>query len=287
MAAAYYFAAHFNILPAEKPTQPSVLDVPSTTATQQTLPPKNESLIYHATTPQRIRRRGYLDQQSTSPFFRLPAELRNQIYADLLCPSTPTPKALSDPTFHFTKQEALHPAILSTCRRIHEEAEDLLYTTNIFHAHPSLLTSLPHLTSPANPVVDPSSIAKISRWQLTLRLDTDPRFTMPQATAAFSGAEYLEIKVWQSMFDGCDSSVLRLFSGIRGVKIARVVGSADPQFARWLEGRMMAEVEMEEQSRWCRCGEQRREVRCGSCYKVVEGGQEWFGTRDAWTYGNR
>jgi hypothetical protein len=227
---------------------------------------------------------GKVVSQETSIFFRLPAELRNQIYNELLCPGAPSSKALAQPNYHPDKPSALYPAILSTCRKAHEEATAMLYTTHIFHAHPSLLTSLPHLASPAQPILYPTVLAKIQRWQLTLRLDTDPRFTMSQATAAFSGAEYLDIRVWQSMFDGCDSSVLRLFLGVRGVKVARVGGSVDEKLARWLEKRMMGNLE--EEVDVCRCGNESGIVKCGQCWKRVDG-NEWFGGRNAWQFGNR
>ncbi|RMZ71179.1 lysosomal cystine transporter [Pyrenophora seminiperda CCB06] len=234
---------------------------------------------------QQPRNRFTRSEQTDSIFFRLPAELRNQIYEELLCAGTPSRKALaSDPTIASTPNTSpVYPAILSTCKRIHEEAQDLPYTTHIFNAHASLLTSLPHLTSPAKPVLDATHASKIQRWKLSLRLDTDPRFTAKQATAAFTGAEYLEIHVWQSMFDGCDDGVLRLFLDVRGVGVARVTGCADEARARLLEERMMTPSGKDE-DQMCIC----EEVVCGKCGKKVCGGEgmEWFG-RDAWTFGNR
>jgi hypothetical protein len=144
------------------------------------------------------------------------------------------------------------------------------------------------------PVLCAEGLKKIKRWQLTVRLDTDPRFTLDQATAAFSNAEYLEIRVWQSMFDGCDSSVLKLFTGIRGVGIAKVSGCADPELARWLEGRMMRPLEekgiegdIEEV-----CGYKgETEARCTRRCRRVGGDGKWFGgmeaERDVWTFGNK
>lgn len=40
------------------------------------------------------------------------------------------------------------------------------------------------------------------------------------------------------MFRGAGNAVLMLFSGIRGVKKARVVGSVQREFAEWLEESM-------------------------------------------------
>lgn len=278
MMSAYYFAAHFNSPPTHHDPPAPEPEIKPEAPHQQPIDP---NAPHFAGTR-------YIDPQKASPIFRLPAELRNQIYTALLCPNTPTPHALPNFNSQGYKQEALHPAILRTCKKIYQEAENMLYTTNIFHPHPAILTALPHLTTAAQPVIYPDSIAKISRWQLVMRLDTDPRFTAQQASAAFSGAEYFEVRVWQSTFDGCDASVLRLFLGVRGVRVARVSGSVDPELARWLEDEMMSPVEKRVEGEYCGCkGE--RELRCTGCGKKVALEEEesgWFGRRDAWTFGH-
>ncbi|USP81940.1 hypothetical protein yc1106_09214 [Curvularia clavata] len=212
--------------------------------------------------------------QTQSIFFRLPAELRNQIYQELLCAGTPRPSQLHQyaQERHHSSQPTIYPSILLTCKRIHSEAQDLLYSTHIFHAHPSLLTSLPHLVSPLKPLLSPTAIAKIRRWHVSLRLDTDPQFTEAQATKAFSGAEYLEIQAWQSMFDGCDDSVLGLFKGVRGVKVAKVTGCVEEGVARWLESRMVLPVEEEKEEEMGEVGQT-----CGGYgrkmeWRQIEGG---------------
>ncbi|KAH7370974.1 hypothetical protein BKA66DRAFT_470387 [Pyrenochaeta sp. MPI-SDFR-AT-0127] len=293
MANAYYFAAHFNSTTVQT-EQNQQSHTPSKPTPRLSLigarskdTPLSHNVFMSAAQRWAIFSDGHVDEQEDSIFFRLPAELRNEVYKELLCSGTPNLKELAQYSDRDSKQEPVYPEILSTCRKIHEEATDLLYTTHIFHAHPSLLTSLPHLTSSAKPVLCPSVLSKINRWQLTIRLDTDPRFTMSQATAAFSGAEFLEIRVWQSMFDGCDSSVLRLFTGIRGVKVAKVGGSANPELARWLEKRMMQPIEEKDERDTCHCEDNGKEVQCGRCYKRVNLASEWFSGRDAWSFGNR
>lgn len=231
-----------------------------------------------------------MKSQLDSPLFRLPAELRNQIYEELLCANTPTKLADLTNARRIPTPAPTYPAILSTCKRIHEEAKDLLYTTHIFHAHPSLLTALPRLMNTSNPVLYPTVLGKIRRWQLSVRLDTDPRFTAQQATAAFSNAEFLELRAWQSMFDGCNAAVLKLFTGIRGVKCARVMGSVDEGLARLLEAKMMSDAEEPEAVEWCECkGE--RYLRCEGCEKRVRfdgnGAGLWMDEGDAWRFGNR
>lgn len=91
--------------------------------------------------------------------------------------------------------------------------------------------------------------------------------------------------MWQSMFDGCDSSVLKLFTGIRGVHIARVCGSVDTGLARWLEERMMQPVGKNSED-FCQCVDEMREMRCGQCCKRI-GRCGWLEERDAWRFGNR
>lgn len=235
--------------------------------------------------------------QHTSPLFRLPAELRIQIYTALLCPDSPSPRALAlqtrnrRPASQTHSAAKMYPAVLSTCRRIQNEATPILYSRPIFHAHPSLLTSLPHLSSPSKPVLSQRVACLITRWQLALRLDTDPRFTAAQARAAFSRAAYLEIRVWQAQFEACGFGVLGLFVGVRGVGIARVNGSVDAELARWLEEEMMREEERAGEA--CRCDEkgcmgwvEKREVLCGRCYNKlgVEGAERGV---DLWRVGVR
>jgi hypothetical protein len=287
--AAYYYATYVNHPLNQSPAAPTThhpFGISSNTSNLPMTPakPQKQDTLMSATERRILFASGKIESQKSSPFFRLPGELRNQIYEELLCPDTLSLKDLAHEPCT-TTAPLLYPEILSTCRRIHEEATDLLYTTHIFHAHPSLLTSLPHLTSSARPVLYQTVLEKMKRWQLTIRLDTDPRFTMAQATAAFSNADFFEIKVWQSMYDGADSSVLRLFLGVRGVKVARVVGCANKELAKWLENRMM--MKKEEREDICSCGNESGILKCGQCCKKVDLGSEWFEGRNAWQFGNR
>jgi hypothetical protein len=75
---------------------------------------------------------------------------------------------------------------------------------------------------------------------VSVRLDTDARFTAEQVCAAFSGQEFVEVEVWQAMFASSDLGVLRLFEGVRGVKAAKVSGSVGTEYKKWLETVMMS-----------------------------------------------
>ncbi|KAH7394797.1 hypothetical protein BKA66DRAFT_410201 [Pyrenochaeta sp. MPI-SDFR-AT-0127] len=195
-----------------------------------------------------------MNEQFGSRFFSLPPELRSRIYVELLCP-----KALSFAdlarcsTSSIARDQQrprmrspLYPALLSTCRKIHDEAIDFLYELHIFHAHPSLLTAFPHYRAPAKDIIYPDGLSRIKRWQITIRLDIDPRFDLNQCTSAFSGAEYLEIYAWQAASNYAAEAVLRLFEGIRGVRVARVRGSVDVGWRLWLESCMTRPLERDQ-----------------------------------------
>ncbi|KAF2087794.1 hypothetical protein K490DRAFT_18988, partial [Saccharata proteae CBS 121410] len=186
-----------------------------------------------------------------SPLLRLPAELRIQIYSDLLTsPHIPSLRRLAARNYFSTSVlpgPAVHTNILCTCRQIFWEATPILYGENSFAAHPQLLTKMPFLVDKSRPIVQSSAAQRIRRWSLNVRLDTDPLFSLEDATRAFSGAEEVEIDVWQAQFEACDYSVLRLFEGVRGVGRARVKGSVERGFASWLELVMMSEEDDEEE----------------------------------------
>ncbi|KAK8209730.1 hypothetical protein IWZ01DRAFT_506543 [Phyllosticta capitalensis] len=193
-------------------------------------------------------------EQKTFPFLRLPGELRNQIYELLLTSdSLPSLQAKARHCHTVTASSKLpradiHPAILSTCRAIHEEATPILYARNTFAAHPSLLTKMPHLVRPSRPVLANSVISQIQHWRVAVRLDTDPSYTAADVAAAFSGAESLELDVWQAAFgDAVDYAALRLFEDVRGVGRVKINGAVEPNFARWLELVMMSPPDTDEE----------------------------------------
>ncbi|KAL6709098.1 hypothetical protein ACN47E_001914 [Coniothyrium glycines] len=270
VATAVYFAAHFNMPKIHH--EPTILKLRAPTLPQDVnhFTPSHNIYIHAA---QHLAKYGHTNYQEASPFFRLPAELRNQIYTSLLCPDAPHAA-----TLHAYKskgpRQPVYPAILASCRRIHSEAGAMLYE-NIFSAHPALLTQSPHLASSARPLRSASAIDRVKRWQLIIRLDTDTRFGQEDATNAFSGAEYLDIKLRQSMYDGVDAGALRLFTGVRGVGVARVSGCCDGELARWLEESMMQPVAEE------------KEVDEEDGPTGSQPSREWFGAGDAWTFGNR
>ena len=118
---------------------------------------------------------------STSSFLQLPAELRDSIYALVLTPPhiphlrrLATRGLCSD---YILPSLNLSPALLRTCRQVHDEATSILYGANQFASHPSLLTAMPYLISPRRPITDGSGRWRIKKWYIHLRLDVDPRFT--------------------------------------------------------------------------------------------------------------
>ncbi|KAI6840610.1 hypothetical protein KC340_g2704 [Hortaea werneckii] len=234
---------------------------------------------------------GALDQ-SASPLFSLPPELRNDIWRYLLVHTSSSPSsrlnAIDRKEPHHRSSPGPGPGprhpppiyanILRTCKQASTEATPILYGENTFNAHPSLLATLPSFllsTLPVRvtlpPITHPRVARLIRKFSLHVRLDTDPRFTSSQAEESFNGVEELEIEVFQAMYGSCDFSVLRLFEGVRGVGRAVVRGSVgDGRYAGWLAESMM-----------CPPG----------CEKPLGFEEEGFGgrreRRDVWQEGNR
>lgn len=164
-------------------------------------------------------------------FLDLPGEIRNQIYHLLLIvPSISTPRPLgSDPP--------VYPQILSVCRKVHDEAEQILYGRNVFIAHSNLLTGLPRLRWKYDSISSARLISIIRKYYIIVRLDCDPNFSDVKAEDAFNGMEELTIRVEQSTFRDSDYQVLKLFEGVRGVKKTKVYGSVTgfPAYVEWLQ----------------------------------------------------
>ncbi|KAK6004886.1 hypothetical protein QM012_007665 [Aureobasidium pullulans] len=193
--------------------------------------------------------------QRTPGFLGLPAELRNTIYTLLLKAPAHVKQSRRIATRGLCSDYVLPPldlcpAILRTCRQIHDEAASILYGANQFASHPSLLTALPYLMTPRQPITEGPGRWKIKRWYIYLRLDVDARFTAEQLEQAFSGAEQLEIEYFQPAYGYGDSSTLKLFEGIRGVGLAKVIGGSgcDPEYARSLERMLTSPLDVVVQS---------------------------------------
>ncbi|KAI1363603.1 hypothetical protein F5Y08DRAFT_238288 [Xylaria arbuscula] len=218
-----------------------------------------------------------LSSPSPSTFLNLPLEIRLEIYTHLLTtsqdpshplsPAEPSPSSSSSsassspsssvssssssPAPFFNPQTAptpLHPNILRTCRQLHAECIPVLYKRNIFTAHATLLTVFPSLFNPSHrqkryaPIRSPQLASLVTRFRVRLRLDAEPQFARDAVTAQFSGKHELLIETWQTEWRGAGPEALRLFEDVRGVRIARVVGSGFEEYARWLEGAMMSEA---------------------------------------------
>lgn len=221
-----------------------------------------------------------MTDQSASPLFSLPAELRNIIWSYLLIyePDSDSVRHAHLNLAAGSSATEEHPCtkILRTCKQANSEGTPILYGENRFHAHPSLLTALPSfllLTRPCRltlPPVTSSRVAQlIRRYYLHVRLDTDPRFSRAQVEESFSGIEELEIEVFQAMYGSCDFSVLKLFEGIRGVGKAVVHGSVgDGKYAVWLADTMMSAPGAEAKS---------------FTEEWIGGNKAW----DSWQHGNR
>ncbi|KAI0205395.1 hypothetical protein F4808DRAFT_283011 [Astrocystis sublimbata] len=210
----------------------------------------------------------------------LPFEIRLEIYAHLLTapshplitsppsppdvtlPSLPSPARPSSssssssprPSAPFFSPQApphpLYPNILRACRQLHAECTPVLYSSNTFLAHTSLLTTFPSYFSPTHPrkrfaAIRSAPLASlVKRYRVRLRLDAEPQFARDAVTAQFSGKNEVVVEVWQAVWRGAGPDALRLFEGVRGVKTAKITGSTSgfEAYAHWLEHAMMADI---------------------------------------------
>jgi len=171
-------------------------------------------------------------------FLHLPGEIRNQIYNLLLVLPPPSkPKILGS-------DQSIYPLVLLACRKVYHEARAILYGTNTFLAHYSLLSSMPQLLRWHKPITSAALISMIKRYHVCVRLDCDPRFNKESVRDAFTSVESLTVEVFQSQFGSSGHEVLELFEDVRGVDAARVYGSvtAFPNYVSWLEKAMMSPV---------------------------------------------
>ncbi|KAI2780237.1 hypothetical protein F4815DRAFT_152681 [Daldinia loculata] len=190
------------------------------------------------------------ERRVPSPFLALPIEIRLEIFKHLLVlpPDAPPP---SQKTYYRYGQHRtpplLHPAILRANRQLHAEALPLLYRRNTFLAHNTLLTTLPRLRRAYDPVLSAHLSGLITRFYVCVRLDAEPGYNRAQAAMQLSNKEEVIIDAWQAAWRGSGPDALRLFEDVRGVRRARVTGSVGgfEDYARWLEGAMMREPEVE------------------------------------------
>lgn len=172
-------------------------------------------------------------------FMDLPVEIRLEIYQLLLhIPAFDKFARPNDPS------AIVHSNLLLANRQINAEATSLLYSDNMFLAHPTLLASFPRLRNCYGPVKESSVVPRIRRFHLQVRLDCDLPYDRDAVTKSFSGLDELEIDVVQSMFLGVGHRNLHKFEGVRGVRKVRISGSTTgfEDYIRWLENVMMSDV---------------------------------------------
>lgn len=71
-------------------------------------------------------------QESFFPFLKLPAELRILVYVELLVPNYRLVTKWRGPGRFLWLRKTIYPAILRTCRLVHQEAAAVLYGWNVF-----------------------------------------------------------------------------------------------------------------------------------------------------------
>ena len=71
-------------------------------------------------------------QGSIFPFLKLPAELKILVYVELLISNDRLAITWRGPRRYSRQQKPIYPAILGTCRLVHQEAAAALYGENVF-----------------------------------------------------------------------------------------------------------------------------------------------------------
>lgn len=167
----------------------------------------------------------------------LPVEIRLEIYNYLL--EMPAYCRRRTPDAH------IYPNLLLANKQINCEATDLLYNTNTFLAHPTLLASFPRLRSWYDPVKESSVLPRIRKFHVDVRLDCDLPYEKDAVTKAFSGLDELTIDINQAMYLGVGHGNLAKFEGIRGVKKVFITGSTTgfDDYIKWLKNAMMSQPE--------------------------------------------
>ena len=190
----------------------------------------------------------------------LPLEVRLQIYAFLL-------RAPDDHNTMPTLSFQLHPAILSTCIQVHDEALPVLYADNLFVAHHGYLASNVKLRT-SMPRVQPFSAGRplIRRWLLRINLANTAYWTHRKALSQdFSGVDELRLFVVYFLVISSEKTIeaLRRFAGIRGVRKVSILGM-DPldrkqrarvdEYIEWLTMAMTSPIgsEVEDSTEWIR-----------------------------------
>ncbi|MCJ1314003.1 hypothetical protein MMC25_007683 [Agyrium rufum] len=178
-------------------------------------------------------------------FFDLPTEVRLLIYPYLL-------------TGDYSPVDWIHPAILRTCRTIHDEAISILYSSNLFKADSTFPLSILYVQLPEpfygpgwlvpGPCHCPSYMSFIRRLGLVVRLDCDLLYDPNELLNVFPGLKELRIECDQSSYGVINYSALATFPRIWGLEKAIVYGCCGNRYANWLAGRMTRKIEDDGQS---------------------------------------
>ncbi|KAA8568936.1 hypothetical protein EYC84_007912 [Monilinia fructicola] len=150
-------------------------------------------------------------------FLDLPGEIRNQIYYLLLV----IPRLPSSRVYLLDRDPPIYPQILSVCRKVHDEAEQILYGSNVFVAELNFLVGLPRLRWEYPTIKSSRLISIINKYFIAVSSLDSPAFTCVEIKDAFSGME--ELTIWAVRpYLLSRYFMLRYFEGVRGVKKAKI-----------------------------------------------------------------
>lgn len=168
-------------------------------------------------------------------FLDLPLEIRLDIYQQLL--EMPTYSKRRTPDAH------IYPNLLLANKQINYEATHMLYNSNTFLAHPTMLASFPRLRPWSEPVKESSVLPRIRKFHVDVRLDCDLPYEKERVTESFSNIDELTIDINQAQYLGVGHGNLALFEDVRGVRRVTISGSTTgfEDYIKWLVNLMQSE----------------------------------------------
>lgn len=197
------------------------------------------------------------DQDPTSGFFRLPYDVRQLVYQNLLQSDEPIAAGTGgayDGEYEPNAQgHDLHPQLLETCRQIHSECGDMLFKDNIFQLTINELHQYHQVDGRCNPYLSQMErersrqLQYLKRVKIVIDQTFDPRqvevaiqTTARVLTQQLSRLTHLSIEVEQDeedpeffSNDNGRYGLLRGLTIIRNIQNVTVEG-VDPDYAEFL-----------------------------------------------------
>lgn len=189
------------------------------------------------------------------PFLSLPYDIRLIIYKFALIKRTGPPFPETQIHLHHRKDPesgTLCPSLLLTCRTIHAEANEILYSANVF------TVVYPRIVLKWLERIGPENVKLVKKARVLVEVQTGPREIWYQGwyelfrvlACSASGLRDLEVywaavgvgKRWMSHLAGADVEFVRELGEIKGLSRMRISGYFAMHWPQYLERKMGLEV---------------------------------------------